>query len=183
MNIFSKAKKFWKENKEEIIYGLCIVGGIVTGAIIVKAIIDAPPTNRSWPEIDTRGNYIVDDDEAKRYEWDEDKYGDDWEKISIAANYLDLEEGESYVISSLEGIADDEEAINIGNVYLTHYVDDVAVNPPEEEDEDEDDYDEDDEDYEELIIKVPKDADDQTKEAVKGFISFIENGAVEIDHF
>lgn len=186
MKFIEKAKLFWEKNKKPIVHGLCIVGGIVSGAIIAKAIIEAPSGNYSNPVC----NDSVPDD---RYEWDDDKYKDDWEKLSIAANYLDLEEGESYVISSLDGVADDEDAVNIGNVYLTHYIDDVAVNPPEDEEDDDDEEDEEDEedceddedeeDCEEIKIKVPKDADDDVRQLVQDFIDLIENGDIEIVHF
>lgn len=195
MNFINKAKSFWTKHKDSIVFGLCVVGGVVSGAILVKAIIempsgnyiqhkDPPPEPLDLPTVDWY-HYSRPDD---KYEWDDEKYKDDWEKLSIAANYLDLEEGESYVISSKEGIADDDEAVDIGNVYMSHYVDDVVVNPPEDEDdEDEEEEDEDDEDEEEecdeFMVKVPKDADDDVHKIVKEFISFVENGDIEIKYF
>lgn len=199
MNFINKAKSFWSKHKDSIVFGLCVVGGVVSGAILVKAIIEMPSGN--WvrhvdppadPPIDlpTVDWYHYSRPDNK-YEWDDEKYKDDWEKLSIAANYLDLEEGESYVVSSKEGIADDDEAVDIGNVYMTHYVDDVAINPPEEDEEEDEDDEEDEEDDEEdeeeecdeFMVKVPKDADDDVRKIVEEFISFVENGDIEIKYF
>lgn len=180
MNLINKAKSVWTKHKDSIIFGLCIVGGIVSGAILVKAIIEMPSGNYIQdikspieppvdPPVVDWYHYSRPDD---KYEWDDDKYKDDWEKLSIAANYLDLEEGESYVISSKEGIADDDEAVDIGNVYMSHYIDDVVVNPPEEEEEEEE--------CDEFMVKIPKDASDDVHRIVEEFVSFVENEDIEI---
>ena len=192
MSFINKAKSFWSKHRDSIVFGLCVVGGVVSGAILVKAIIEMPSGNwdrrvdppaesQSEPPVINWYHYSRPDD---KYEWNDDKYKNDWEKLSIAANYLDLEEGESYVISSKEDIADDEDAVDIGNVYLSHYIDDVAVNPPEdEEDENEDDEEDEEEECDEFMVKVSKDADDDVRKIVEEFISFVENGDIEIKYF
>ena len=193
MKFREKVKKFWEEYGDMVIGFGCIAGvvGFAAWALSGKDRSDESKTiyhEHYEPIVYYPYNYKSSYQKDK-YEWDDDEYKDDWDKLSIAANYLDLKEGESYVISSKEGIADDDEAADIGNVYLTHYIDDVVVNPPEDDEDEEEDEDDEEEDEDEEIeenefkITIPDDADDDVRELVKQFIDIVENGQIEITHF
>lgn len=183
--IKQKLKKFWDDYGDAIIGFGCIAGVIGFAAWATSKSDNEPREHNHYVPYSyyPRFNYVA--SSTNKYEWDDDEYKDDWEKLSIAANYLDLEEGESYYISSKEGIADDDEAVDIGNVYMTHYIDGVVVNPPEEEEEEDDNEEIEDEEIEEneFKITIPDDADDDVRELVKNFIDIVENGQIEITHF
>lgn len=191
MRFKQKLKKFWEDYGDAIIGFGCIAGvvGFATWALSGKERSDGSKTiyHEHYEPIVYYPYAYQNSYQANKYEWDDDEYRDDWEKLSIAANYLDLEEGESYLISSKERITDDDEAVDIGNVYMTHYIDGVAVNPPEEDEEEEEEDEEEEEENEveedEFRIKIPEDADDGVRELVEQFVEFINNGTIEITHF
>ena len=186
--IKQKLKKFW-DDYGDVIIGFGCIAGVIGFAAWATSKSDNEPREHKAIYYDCdhyvpysyypRYNYVA---SSNKYEWDDDEYKDDWEKLSIAANYLDLKEGEKYVIESLENDPEDDEAVDIGNVYLTHYIDDVVVNPSEDEEEDEEDEDEEIEENE-FKITIPDDADNDVRELVKQFIDIVENGQIEITHF
>ena len=148
MKFKEKVKKFWQEHKVGI-----IIGGIVTGTIIIGCIVSAkkdddddfdydffedsrlPDEPESTCEVDS----VFTDDFCTR-NWNEELYRENWDKVNEFAKTLKLQKGETYTLEDSERYYDEPwyTGEKDGHVIVSHLVDYYGCYPPENKEEEDD---------------------------------------------
>ena len=145
MKFKEKVKKFWQEHKVGI-----IIGGVVTGTIIIGCIVSAkkdddddfeydffedsrlPDESESTCKVDS----VFTDDFCTR-NWNEELYRENWDKVNEFAKTLNLQKGESYILDDSQQFYDepwyDEE--KDGHVIVSHMLNGDGCYPPENKEE------------------------------------------------
>ena len=159
MKFKEKVKKFWQEHKIDI-----IVGGILTGTIIVGLIFAAKKDDDydydydsfedSWipdksnnacesnsvsvDESDNacESNSVSVDDFCTR-NWNEELYRENWDKVNEFAKTLKLHKGESYILDDSQQFYDEPwyDEEKDGHAIVSHMLNGDGCYPPENKEE------------------------------------------------
>ena len=179
------AKKFWDENKTEI---MCVGGFIFGSWLTYKIVKTEEPTYRPvYQPVPIPTPVPAPAPMSDEDSWDEDKMRKNWDWVCELASNMELESGEEYYIgnSDVDGCG-----VPIGNNMVSHFVDCKEVYPDDADsyelmyENNENDEEEDEEDEEETnsyLIKLSDEADDDVRDIARKFAVLANNGLVEIE--